>query len=1045
MKHVLLVALLLVPIRGYADDVVMGALCVGGPGVTASYDTAHPDKRADGAWIPVHMVYKRANARQQARLILFDRQVPVEAPFNGHLTCDQIASEMAKLNAALLLSGRLNSLTLDGLTFEANKAGDNRFQIDVIKDADLGYVDAALLKVAGGKVDLRGSRLWLTNPATILVTNSSLSGTLELETWNRAIDDAVFRLPGGTSFSTTLRLNPANQNVLFHLNLATLGAELWRGRLSGTPVGPINGQTLIAGPVTLDTPALQIKRVEVEGVAGKFDTRLITISGGAKRAVSQTSPIVATMEAPALTWATASAHISQDPLSFELGDLTLSDAVFSSAESRLEALTQGVILKGQAKATFASLSLASLKGTFDWQAPEAPLFAFLIPGGDVTRVTFSMDGAQGRALMLDGALDAKSFLVGGLRLIRPIHVAFPPTSTSEDIAIPIAISAGPQGGRLEVSDGTHAVLLTAELRRLSLNARCVLTLRNFADSHLDVPATNLQLEVATAVSTSPWLGSTKPLFGSAAVKATNRTALVIGVKTQSGLVLLDTEVLAIGDPVLQFGNAKPFHARTTLNASGGATVAYCLNRGDLVVTRGTFRSIVAEFTSLDPGATVDIGGTMLVDPNGSIKDLSIAIDRANNQGSVSSGAIKLAGTRVSRAHDPARPNDLAFDGALQGPFTIDSLTGTPEFTRDRIDLTSLRALGVNVAMTNATFDLSQAISLLDASVSLKGDQIVSSLELNETNSDVPTPVAPKYLQLKSLEDVCLAIPQDVADNTTRREYLTNVTVEPAGKLRLDGDVGNDVVVQLGNAPTLSNASITVSGRSDRLNGKGGATFAGFTGSIHSAIMTDANCDGGHLLRIPMNTLMATGGTTLAITLVNGKAEAKGPLHALAMQIVSTGKAECEGAWHKQILVAATSGWTEGICPTWSEPLRRCRWTWETPEVSYEYRSKAVVRALSATVLLANPFVGFGEKKTLVCNVGPAVVDPILIIGGYYPEFRGNIPVISDVANALVGVTAEITESTIATALGTGIGGIASAVLSSPTLGPGTCIAMGLWR
>ena len=195
----------------------------------------------------------------------------------------------------------------------------------------------------------------------------------------------------------------------------------------------------------------------------------------------------------------------------------------------------------------------------------------------------------------------------------------------------------------------------------------------------------------------------------------------------------------------------------------------------------------------------------------------------------------------------------------------------------------------------------------------------------------------------------------------------------------------------------------------------------------------------------MNTVLATGGTSLKVTLVDGKSDARGYFAGLAMEMNSTGKAECEGSWNKQILIPATSGWTEGICPTWSEPLRHCRWTWETPEVSYEYRTKAVVRLLTATVVMTQPHVEFAEKKGSLCNVGVASVAPIAIIGGYYPEFRGNIPVVSDVANGLVGLVAETTETGIATALGTGIGGLAGSLLSDPILGPISCIATGIWK
>jgi hypothetical protein len=193
----------------------------------------------------------------------------------------------------------------------------------------------------------------------------------------------------------------------------------------------------------------------------------------------------------------------------------------------------------------------------------------------------------------------------------------------------------------------------------------------------------------------------------------------------------------------------------------------------------------------------------------------------------------------------------------------------------------------------------------------------------------------------------------------------------------------------------------------------------------------------------MQTAVATGGAALDISLVRGKAVAEGNFAGFGMAMVSTAETECGGDWQKVVLIPAQSGWTDGICPTWSEPFRHCRWEWETPEVSYEYRTKAVVRALTGTLQMAVPDIRFGDKKAFICNRGPANVAPIAIIGGYYPEFRGNIPVLSQVANVLVGIVAESAESGIATALGNGLGGLATSFFGDVV--PVSCIAMAAWK
>ena len=372
-----------------------------------------------------------------------------------------------------------------------------------------------------------------------------------------------------------------------------------------------------------------------------------------------------------------------------------------------------------------------------------------------------------------------------------------------------------------MSDSEHTAIITAELRKLFLEASCVINLSNIPETHLEIMPHKLQFEIANAVSTSPWLGSTKPMFAGANIKADNFNVLAVSLKTQKGLILVDSDVLAIGDPIVQVGQAKPFRARTTLNASGGATFGYCMNRGDMVLTRGAFHAADAEFKSLDNGAVVDLGGTILTDPDGSISDLAITIDRVNNKGSVSSGAVKLGGSHVSRPRDPQRPNDVAFDGNIQGQLSIVSLDGTPSFTRDHVNMTNLIAHTISVGVTGATLDVSQSMSLTDATLTLAGEQVVSSVELKTTDSNTPSPIVPRYLQLASVEDVCDPLARDDDDDkTTRREYFTNVSFNASGKLRIDGSVGNDIDVHLANAPSITNAHITVSGRSDRLNGQG---------------------------------------------------------------------------------------------------------------------------------------------------------------------------------------------------------------------------------
>src|ERR1700722_628987 len=1057
MKHVVrllpYVLVALVSTHAYGSGALIGPFWL--DGVKA---TEHPDDFVDdndGRWIRVDYEYAKGAVgfAPRAYFTVFSKPVVLD----GLPTSQRVANKAQADEIGIIVAGELRQLKLTAYVLHSATGRELWIEHSQLL-AELGYVTSGLQKIAGGTRVLKGSRLWVKNLTEFRTRRADLQGTFELTTWNRTLSGAQLAFAGGCHAVATLVPDPNDQNVVLQVDMSAGRASLWNASFRASNV-TVAGNALI-GPATLSSPQLLAKNVRLAANKGALSASLGVV-GGKAQAVKLPSEKAQDVKLPTcsisfeagatdVSWATAVTSGTHDTevATFQALDVEQGTLVTQSASARLFTADE-TIVAGVLSASNVSLSSTSLKGTFDWTSPEIPPLTFLIPKGDVRHVSFALEGNWKEKFTLSGALDSDSFLIGGIRLDRQTHLAFDPTSISEDIKIPISLNVGAQGGRIEVSDGTKTVILTAALNKLLLKGTFVLTVLNLEQSHLDIPQNNLQVEFTTAVSTTPWLGSTKPLFASATLKASNHSDLVVGVKKQTGLVLVDTDALAIGDPVVEMGGAKPFRARTTLNALGEATFAYCLNRGNLVLTKGTFHAANAEFKSLDPGAVVDIGGTMLVDPAGSIDDLAIEVDRVNNKGSVMSGAIKMGGSHVSRTRPPGSPNDLAFDGTPNGQLSVDSLGGTPEFTATKIGLTDLHVRGLALAMNTATLDVSEAISLTDASVSVKGDEIVSSLELKETDSDVPTPVTPQYLQLKSLEDVCNPLPTTQDDNKTkRREYFTNVSVEGSGRLHVGGavDDSHEIEVHLANAPLVSNASIRVSGRSDRLDGKGSAQLDAFAGAVDSAIKTDASCapDGGNqnpLLRIPMKTGIATTATTMTISLVRGKAEAKGPLIGLALAMVSTGKAECEGSWHKQVLVAAQSGWTDGICPTWSEPFRHCRWTWETPEVSYEYRTKAVVRVLTATVTMTNPYVQLGGKKMLICNVGPARVGPVGFIGGYYPEFRGNIPLVSDGAKALVGGVAETAETGNANVLGNSVAGLATLCFDTP-LGPVGCIAKG---
>lgn len=1041
----------LLPLTAWANGsgVLIGPFWL--DGVRATETGEHIDTE-EGRWNQVIYQYRRSGLPET------NRNCPVVDTDNTNATFTVFAKTIALPGILpntvrvfqkaqddqirVIVSGRLNCLKLTAyiLTSARRELWIEPGQMQ----AELGLVSSGLQQIAGGTMDLKGSRLWIENATPFRTRQEGLEGVFDLTTWKRPLVNAKVTFAGGASGVATLTAELAHENIELHVDMSSGAATLWKAALAA-PGFKFGGEALQAGLATISNPQVNSNQIEVLADKGALSLVLTRGAGAGDKLQLHSNSIEFGTEQLSFSWskATANGRHTADEALFEA--LAVQDGAFQSDHSHL---VEGdhALVDGALKASGLWLSSETLKGTFDWNAPDAPVLSFMMSKGDIRKLDLIVDGQWGHDFVLSGALDSNSLSVGGFKFARQFHLSFPPSHTTGDIVIPISVDAGDHGGTLEVSDGKNAVLLTAELRQFSLLGKCILSLWHLEDSHLQVEPNNLKFEFASAVATTPWLGSTKPLFAGAHLAASNPTVLSIGPRIQNGIVQVDTDVLAIGDPVLQMGKAKPFRARATLNSTAGATFAYCMKHGTLNLMRATLHATDSAFKSLDPGAVVDLGGVNLKDPDGSIEELSITLDRMANRGSVSGKNIQLAGSHVSRRREPNSPNDLAFEATPQGKFLVAKLEATPRFNADQIEFTDIKASSVQLSVTGATLAIGQVMSLDNASFSLGGDgnEIDSSLELSDTDSDVPKPITSQELHVDSLEDICKQADQNqTAPNTTRREYFANVKIAADGDLHVDGDIGGDVSVHLGNSPHISISALGLSGRTDRLDGNGNAQFSGFAGSIHSAIATDAGCAGGQLLRIPMQTVVATGGSALGITLVKGKTVAEGDFTGFAMAMASTAESECAGDWQKVVLIPAQSGWTDGICPTWSEPFRHCRWEWQTPEVSYEYRTKAVVRALTATVQMAVPHIRFGDKKAFLCNRGPANVAPIAILGGYYPEFRGNIPVVSQVANILVGVVAETAESGIATTLGNGLGGLATSLLGDPV--PISCIAMAAWK
>lgn len=1035
---IILFAVLAAPERSWAGGVLIGPFWIEGV-TTHEYPEDFIDVD-DGRWVRVDYEVE-SGPESSPRIIIFDKPIKLD----GLPTTERVRQEAVRLGAKVVLEGLLRGLYIRAYILKSN-IGRQLWIEPWHMAAELGRVTSGLQDIAGGSMDLAGSRLWINNPTVFRTRGDALDGVFELETWNRKLVNALLAFPTGTSGRGTFApiVGIDNTNIKLRVDMRTAIATLWDASLQATEI-KLTGPSLEIGNVTLLNPDVKAKRVSLGARKGQLYAKLADVSGVAKNMERGGGQFSFTAEAPEVRWGRGNARGHHDTASAMFGELEIADGYLRTAKAEM-ATAGGPLVSGPVTVTDIAVRGNSMRGQFKWEKPLCQWSSFAVPDGAVKNLQFKVSGPLDGVPALAGSMDVSSFQVGGVRIHRDMQLALPATNVAPEIRVPIVVDVANVGGAVEIVQPDATILLTAELTRLLLRASLVLLPEEPLASWLEVDADNFQLQAQAAVASTPWFGSTRPMFAKAAIKARNHSLLRVARAGASGLITIDTAGMIVTDPVIQLGEGgKQFRAKTNISSDGAVSFAYCLDRGDIVIIKGRLTADVLEFESQDPNAVVDVGGVLVTHPKGSVSNLVMTVDRVANTATMNSGKIEMGGATVARVRAADAPTDVQFRGAISENLTIAGIDGTPDFTATRIVLNRLDARNVAVAIREASVDIGQLISLNEASVIFRANRVTSTKEEKNSDSDTPVPVKPKFLGLKKLEDVCLPILRDDQDpDLKQREYFETGYVEFAGRLRLDGALDGGVTVHLANNPQISNASITASGRTDRLTGQGSAQFSGFVGGLTSGIETKANCEGGKLLRIPIATDIATAGGSLTVALNRGKGSFRGSLAGFGLAIRTTGQTECSSDWRKEVLVEAKSGWTEGICPTWKEPLRRCRWTWDTPEVSYEYRTKAVIRALAAAITMTNPYIEMGEKKVGICNLGAAAVGPMKIIGGYYPEFRGNIPVVSQVANVFVGATAEAVESTIANTIGDKLGGFAGNLLNLHA-GADLCILTGAWR
>ena len=981
-RALILLVLLGVPMMADATQqragVVIGCFCIDGVRGQRHVNDAVP--AADGTWIPWTYRYDNTPLSHPARLFIFDRAVP---PSEALLSCDEVAEAAKNAGAHLLVAGTLNHLKLGARVFEANN-GENRLQVDEGQlDAELGHVISGAHRIGGGMMSLAGARLYVTNPNRLLALADKMTGVVQIEAWNRMIVGAVVRLPGGASLTTPLSpINPDLENVTIRVNTESGVAQLWRGHLQGSPAQSLTGASITAGGVELENTNLSVRRVEVVAEGGHLTSTLAEAAGTAASARLARPSVKTTFTNASLRWKRADGSTGQSPDELTLSELSLSGAVFRSDAAEVRTSTGTAALSGAAEATFETLTTTTATGKAHWTRPEVPSLPFLLPTGAVDQIDFDIAGDL-EAPRLRGSAMANRFAVGPIDIANALPMPFDFIGGTTELRFPLRFSFGPISAGIIVHDKDQTAAITATLTNVDLDGKVVLQWPELQQSHLDIDPDKFHLALTNAIATKPLLAGTAPAFGSGSVAVMNSTAMTAAA-TSSGTLKLTSDVLALGQPILRVGDAGHESPSTlTLTATGSAAARYDLASGKMALLRGKFVATDVEFALLDPAGAIDLSGTVVTSPHVRFHELSIDIDEEQHpkKSQAALRVLSINAARIARPRSPQHPKEVSWDAVPARPLSIDAVDASQTSISDAVEMKQISVHGVDMAVNNGSAQFGEGFNVNQAVLTLKAKSI----------SSIDDGGDPTY----EFNDA---------------SFSASGRLSTTGQVHINGDTGCEL-------------ALNVSGKSNRLNGTGSIKIGGFTGSDVTTLPIETVCK----LNLPVEFNFASGGADLTVAVHDGNFEGDGNLAPLGLIVHSTSGASCNTATEEYVVVAEKKASTTGICCC----FHTCEWSVTTPKVAFNYHKRFHIDALATTALLTNPRAHLGAGQLNVCNVGLISLGaPTVVAGAVSPEIETGFPGADALINALINVTLEVIESTIATVVTNGATFLVSSLATS---------------
>ena len=955
----------------------IGPLCI--DGVTA---TLHPERSTfqdNGTWIPVDYVFDTAQAGR-ALVVVLDRSITSTDQLE---TCAATERRMLATGAHTVLSGRVRSLRLSGQIF--NGPGGNRFQIDPgAMDLVLGRVDSGARPVIGGSINFRGSQLWIGTTQTVLATPTAIKGELDIEAYNRTITAGHIAL-GGLDFITDLA--PARpSNVSVRLDLGTGKARLWAGKLTGLPKAAASGDLGLPF-MRARGVVLKAARVDVTVSGGRGVVAFASLSGAAAGLSITNSPLIWNVSAPSVTLGKAEGAVDQSPDRLSVSDPELTGFAIPNASASLDSAGGESLFKGVVSATFSDLGHHQRSGASTWTSVSSPALSYLMPSG-LSRVKWAEAGSDD-AMTVSGSLDMPQLSLGGMQLTQPLSMSLQPTRLTSGLVIPVKVDLPSAKGSVSFLNGDQTIGIEGRLDRLSIDGRLFVAVPALSDSHFEAKAGKVNLSIGAAVSISPVIAGAKPNFLNAEITGSNLTDLSVAKAASTGIALLSTDVLLLSQPVFKVGdNGTDSQATVSLKANGSAKLQYDLATNKVGIAQAKLTADDVNFSLLGPGdKVVDLGGTLVTNPAGSLKQIAIEIDRLSpiQIETAQLSKLSLSSGKVSKT-PPVGSTELGYAGTPSKPLTLNSAHATRVKIDDKIALSLFSLSVLDFGVKDADVDFGSGVALAHAVLDLHAGEIVEA---------------------------------EVAGKTARQIQSLNVIVDGKLAVHTSGFSINDRVG--------AHVDLAVGGPEDALNGVGSIGLGAFAGDARSTLPIGFDCEGSHELDVDMETDVAFTGAKINARMRNGRLSGDaqvGPIVA-ATHTVGTGTG-CNAPKIHHVVAKQGAWWTDGIC---SEGLKFYHCRWESPEISYTYHISLNVRNLTAPISLSNPRLYLHENGDVtICNTGAVVVGiPVIFAGGYSPGIDSNYPALDNIVNGIIQFTLEPAQSLAGSSLGNTAGWLVSTV------------------